>query len=342
MILGIESSCDESALSLFCPARGIVFERVHTQIALHQEYGGVVPDLASREHLHHFPLLFAELQKEHDLSQVEQIAVTTGPGLAACLAIGIAWAKSTALLLHKPAYAVNHLRGHVFSPFLPLHAKHPENFAMEYNSLLPQLHLLVSGGNTLLLEIDEQEQICVLAQTIDDAAGEALDKGGKLLGLPYPAGPILEKESTSGNDRAFDFPRAFRDKTENKFSFSGLKTSLRYQLEKMDEPSIRTQFSDLCASYQRAVIEALVHKTRQFLDLKPYRSIALSGGVSNNELLRKRCAQLAQKKALPILLPEKRHTGDNASMIAFAQFMDKLPRETSALTVRPNWTVDER
>lgn len=341
MYLGIESSCDESAVSLFCPAKGIVYEKVHTQIELHQDYGGVVPDLASREHLVNFPLLFKELSSQYPLSEVEAIALTTGPGLAACLAIGIGWAKSLRLLYNTPIFTVNHLRGHLYSPLIPIHAENPSSFQSKLTTLFPQLHLLVSGGNTQLVEITQPGQVKILAETIDDAAGEALDKGGKLLGLPYPAGPTVEAKSAQGNPKAYQFPQAFRSSSEHRFSFSGLKTSLRYQLEKMTESEITTKMPDICASYQMAVIEALTNKTKQFCQQKKYQSIGVSGGVSNNQLLRDKCSQLAEQHKLPIYFAERRHTGDNAAMIAFAHFMEQNMTRPTDPHVSPNWRIDQ-
>src|SRR3954464_3455840 len=181
MILALESSCDETAVAIFDPARGLQGEWVHSQIALHEKHGGVVPDLATREHLRHFGPLLARAESEFGLGKISAVAVTNGPGLAACLAIGVAAAKSLALALRVPVVGVNHLRGHVWSPFIALHAEAPENFDARLAALLPHLGLIVSGGNTLLFTLDEARRLSVLSSTRDDAAGEALDKGAKLL-----------------------------------------------------------------------------------------------------------------------------------------------------------------
>ena len=322
MILAIESSCDESALALFDPERGVVGEWVHSQIDLHQEYGGVVPDLASREHLKNFlPLLEASgiLQQKE---AVDRIAVTHGPGLAGCLALGMSFAKSLALAWDLPVHGVNHLLGHAYSPFISMHAADPEAFTAAYRDCLPHLGLIVSGGNTLLFSIDLDGQLSVLAETVDDAAGEALDKGAKLLGLPYPGGPLVEKLAMGGNSSAFDFPKAIAPRNQNRFSFSGLKTSLRYRIEKMDDRELESALPDICASYQSAVIDQLRGKTRHLLGAGAYRSLGLSGGVSNNRALRDAMRQLAERYKTPCFLADPRHTGDNASMIAFAAFID--------------------
>ncbi|MGE9291514.1 MAG: tRNA (adenosine(37)-N6)-threonylcarbamoyltransferase complex transferase subunit TsaD, partial [Puniceicoccales bacterium] len=217
MILGIESSCDESAVALFDPAQGVQCSLIHSQLVLHREYGGVVPDLAAREHVEHFPELFRSLGEQADLSLVRQVAVTRGPGLAGCLAIGIAAAKGFSLYHDCPLVGVNHLAGHAWSPFIPLHGEDPAKFDERLADLLPHLGLLVSGGNTILFRLEEDRSIHILAETRDDAAGEALDKGAKLLGLPYPGGPEVERRAVGGDVAAFRFPRAFADPKERAF-----------------------------------------------------------------------------------------------------------------------------
>ncbi len=330
MILAIESSCDESALALFDPARGITGEWVHTQVALHREYGGVVPDLASREHLRNFPVLLEAFHDTPDRRPVARIAVTRGPGLAGCLALGISLARSLGTAWGVPVLGANHLRGHAFSPFIPLHASSPAVFERRFTELLPHLGLLVSGGNTLLFRIDTDRCLDLLAQTVDDAAGEALDKGAKLLGFPYPGGPRIEREAAGGDPAAFAFPRAFVDVPDLKFSFSGLKTSLRYRLEKMDDAALRRHLPDLCASYQEAVVDALIVKLRQGLRRTgPYRSIGLSGGVANNTRLRAAFEELADREGVAAVTAGTGHTGDNAAMIAFAAWADEAGLQTS-------------
>ncbi len=343
MILAIESSCDESALALFDPHCGLCGEWVHTQIALHGEYGGVVPDLASREHLTNFPILLEKTMAALDNQKADQVAVTCGPGLAGCLAIGVALAKSLALAWKVPLVGVNHLRGHAFSPFIDLHAEDPDNFETNLEKLLPHLGLIVSGGNTLLFAIRPDKKFTVLARTVDDAAGEALDKGAKLLGLGFPGGPAIEEQARQGNPRAVQFPKAFPGSRENKFSFSGLKTSLRYRLEKMSDPELASSMPDICASYQEAVVDALVRKTGQVLGRGGFASIGLSGGVANNNRLRTAFGQLAQKSGLPFFLARPEHTGDNAGMIAFAAYADPggvHPNSNHSLSINPSLTLN--
>jgi N6-L-threonylcarbamoyladenine synthase len=345
MILALESSCDETAVAFFDPARGLAGEWVHSQIALHERHGGVVPDLATREHLRTFAPLLARVRTTEEFSRVKKVAVTCGPGLAGCLAVGVAAAKALALALRVPLAGVNHLRAHAWSPFIALHAGDPAAFDARLAGLLPHLGLIVSGGNTLLFSIGEDRRIVTLASTRDDAAGEALDKGAKLLGLGYPGGPLIEKIATGGRADAFDFPRGIGRRDDLDFSFSGLKTSLRYLLEKMPAVEVPVRMADLCASYQQAVIDALVRKTAAALEMGPstslrtdpstgstsspqagsgsaYRSLGFSGGVANNQRLRAALGRLAHERRVPLLAAAPQHTGDNAGMIAFAAWAD--------------------
>lgn len=354
MILALETSCDESAVALFDPARGLVAEWVHSQIAIHERHGGVVPDLAAREHLRTIePLLGRARDVTAGFTGVAEIAVTQGPGLAGCLAIGLASAKALAQVLACPVKGVNHLRGHVWSPFIGLHAAEPGHFSPALAALLPHLALVVSGGNTLLARLDAERGITVLASTRDDAAGEALDKGAKLLGLGYPGGPVVERLAATrgaggGPARldAFDFPRGLGPRAELDFSFSGLKTALRYQLEKMSPAEVEAGMGELCASYQQAVVDALVRKAGIALETRgPFRSIGLSGGVANNRVLRTALGAVAARRRIPLLAAEPRHTGDNAGMIAFAAWADPAVQartaEAEGLEIQPGWEIGQ-
>lgn len=336
LILGLESSCDESAVAVWdSHQRKICYEQVLTQINLHSTYGGVVPGIAIREHLNGFPTLLKNLDQKFDLSSVDKIVVTHGPGLMGSLGIGVAYAQSLQLLLKKPLKGVNHLHGHAFSPFLQAYSN-DSSFAID--RICPHLGLLVSGGNTLLFEMTiqgEKLKFRILAQTIDDAAGEALDKGAKMLGFPYPGGPFIENCALQGDANAIAFPRAFPKKTDFKFSFSGLKTSLRYFLNQLSADEIEKQKPSICASYQRAVIDALVKKVGQALSFKSYKSLGLSGGVSNNNSLRSAIECLADSHRIPFYVPPKHYCGDNAAMIAFASTFFASP-----LKIDPNRTLD--
>ncbi|MBL9198916.1 MAG: tRNA (adenosine(37)-N6)-threonylcarbamoyltransferase complex transferase subunit TsaD [Opitutaceae bacterium] len=339
MILALESSCDETAVALFDSARGMAGEWIHSQITLHEKHGGVVPDLATREHLRAFAPLLERAQREVGFDKVTRVAVTHGPGLAACLAIGVAAAKSLALALRVPVAGVNHLRGHVWSPFIVLHAEAPEQFDARLTALLPHLGLIVSGGNTILFTLDESRRLAVLSSTRDDAAGEALDKGAKLLGLGYPGGPLIEKLAAGGRADAFDFPRGIGRRDELDFSFSGLKTSLRYLLEKMPAAEIEARRADLCASYQQAVIDALTRKARLALERGGFKSLGLSGGVANNRVLRAALETEAKRARVSFFAAQPKHTGDNAGMIAFAAWAERGHAESAtgmALRVEPS------
>lgn len=332
MILSLESSCDETAVALFDSKEGYLQEWIHSQMDLHEAYGGVVPDLASRAHLEQFPLLLRRLQEERGRldanSAITAIGVTAGPGLAGCLAIGIAVAKALGLALDVPVYGVNHLRAHAFSVFLSSFLENPEEFQSRWSDQLPHLGLLVSGGNTLLYVFDRDFRIRIVGDTRDDAAGEALDKGAKLLGLAYPGGPLVEKYARGGDPSFYHFPRAEKSTDSAAsvpFSFSGLKTSLRYYLEKIPDSEFRAHFQDICASYLDAVIGQLYQKTQFYLQEhgEGIRSLGLSGGVANNRLLRDKWRQMAQDQGLPLFIADPAYCGDNASMIAFNAEFDK-------------------
>ncbi|MDR2432936.1 MAG: tRNA (adenosine(37)-N6)-threonylcarbamoyltransferase complex transferase subunit TsaD [Puniceicoccales bacterium] len=316
MIIGIESSCDESAVALFDENTGVVFEKISSQVKLHAEYGGVVPELASREHVKNFISLLKDL-KNFGVSEAKLVAVTKEPGLPGCLNIGLAVARALTLILRLPVREVNHLHGHLFSPFIPVHAQDPQSFSSNLNEYLPHLGLLVSGGNTVLFEISKNLAIATIAETQDDAAGEAFDKGARLLGLPYPGGNLIEKLASSGNPQKYQFPRAFSSRSDMKFSFSGLKTSLKYFLEKF-EGSFVPHINDICASYQEAIVDILATKVSHALEQHSCKSIGISGGVSNNNTLRKRISTLATKSNKKLVFPLGHHSGDNAAMIAFA------------------------
>jgi N6-L-threonylcarbamoyladenine synthase len=322
VILAFESSCDESAIAIFDPQSGVACEWVHSQVALHAEHGGVVPDLATREHLRHFGPLLALAMKDPAWARVSQVAVTRGPGLAACLAVGTAAAKAAARALRLPVVGVNHLRAHAWSPFIPVHAESPAAFDERLAGLLPHLGLIVSGGNTILFSLSSERVITGISSTRDDAAGEALDKGAKLLGIGYPGGPAIERLAAGGRSDAFDFPRGIGKDTGLDFSFSGLKTSLRYRVQAMDETAVRGSLADLCASYQAAVVDALAGRTAEALALAEYRSVGLSGGVANNLGLRAEIEAAALRDGARFLAAQPRHTGDNAGMIGFAAWAD--------------------
>lgn len=342
MILALESSCDESAVALFDPVAGLAGSWVSSQIALHAEYGGVVPDLASREHLEAFAPLLRQAWARLGDRWISRIAVTTGPGLAGCLAMGLAAARALGVAFRVPVEPVNHLRAHAWSPFIGVHAECPDRFPERLRVLLPHLGLIASGGNTLLFELDEHGTAKILAETGDDAAGEALDKGAKLLGLGYPGGPAIERLAASGDPSAYSFPKPIPKREDARFSFSGLKTALRYLVESMDASERERRLPDICASYLSAVVESLDRKTRIVLEERRHASLGLSGGVANNRLLRRTWDSLGATFGLPVLTAAPEHTGDNAAMIAFSAHVDAsrpASGEPAPLAIRPVWRL---
>ncbi len=335
--LGLESSCDETAIAVWdSEERQILYEQVLTQIDLHQSFGGVVPGIAIREHLKGFQILLEKFNETFDFGKIDYLVVTHGPGLIGCLGMGVAYAQAIQLLLNIPVAGINHLQGHAFSPFLEKYQE-DKNFVLK--SLCPHLGLLVSGGNTLLFVIEckgNKYGFKILAQTVDDAAGEALDKGAKMLNFPYPGGPYIEKCAQKGDNQFIQFPRAFPQKDEWKFSFSGLKTSLRYYLEKKSLNDVETEKASICASYQQAVIDALVKKVEQACKQQSFKSLGLSGGVANNDCLRRSMEKIANRYGMPFFIPSKHYCGDNAAMIAFTGNFMQVP-----LKLNPNRTLEE-
>ncbi|MDR2677532.1 MAG: tRNA (adenosine(37)-N6)-threonylcarbamoyltransferase complex transferase subunit TsaD [Puniceicoccales bacterium] len=329
-VLAIESSCDESALAVLDgESRRFTHEFISSQAAIHRQFGGVVPELASREHRKALPELIKRWEESSSFAVPDLVAVTHGPGLACALGTGLDAARQLADFYGRPLLGINHLKGHALSPFIPLWQKNQPR-----SGLFPHLGLLASGGNTLLFSLDENFNSQILAKTVDDAAGEALDKGARMLGLPYPGGSPMEELARLGDPKAYNFPRAFTPAIM-KFSFSGLKTSLLYQLRKMQPDEIERRKADLCASYLQAVCDALVEKIAHAAkEFKP-KSIGLSGGVSQNRILREQMERICTNLNLPLLLAPEPYCGDNASMIAFAAAIDEDHGEKSPTRFHP-------
>jgi N6-L-threonylcarbamoyladenine synthase len=329
VLLAIESSCDETAVAIVCGAVGqptrVLASEILSQIALHREYGGVVPELASRNHSLHLRGLVekALVTAGIHFAEIDAFAATTGPGLASSLLIGSTAAKGMACAAHRPFLAINHLEGHLLSPFL------------SQTSVPPHVALIVSGGHTLLLDVTAAGHYRKLGSTRDDAAGEAYDKVAKMLGLPYPGGPEIEKIAKLGNPHAFDFPRSMLHEPHLDFSFSGLKTAVLYTLQKIPGP---LPVADLAASFQQAVIEILVSKTLRAASQSGHKRIALSGGVSLNLKLRSAFEIASKRAGLEIFFASPDFCADNAAMIAFAALLRHLAGESSPLTgdIHPN------
>ncbi len=329
LLLAIESSCDETAVAIVRGSVGqpteVLASKIHSQIPLHREHGGVVPELASRNHSLHLRGLVEKALQEAGvrIQEIDAFAATTGPGLASSLLIGSTAAKGMACAARRPFLGINHLEGHLLSPFL------------DQTSVPPHVALIVSGGHTLLLDVEGPGRYRKLGSTRDDAAGEAYDKVGKMLGLRYPGGPEIEKIALSGNPKAYDFPRSMVHEPHLDFSFSGLKTAVLYTLQK--EPG-ELPVADLAASFQQAVIDILIHKTLRAAKETGRRKIALSGGVSLNQALRHAFQEAGDCEGLEISVAPPTFCTDNAAMIAFAALLRHLAGERSPLSedIHPN------
>ncbi len=318
LVLGIESSCDETAVALIEETAGaapqLLSSVISTQIPLHRLYGGVIPELASRNHSARLPQVLAEAleQAGRSVHEVDAFASTAGPGLVAALLVGNTAAKALALAARKPFVAVNHIEGHMLSPFI-----------MYEGGLVHHLSLVVSGGHSLLVDVRGIGDYSLLGRSRDDAAGEAFDKVAKMLDLPYPGGPEIDKRAALGNPERFHLPRPMMHEPHLDFSFSGLKTAVLYTLPKLipsgnpnDLPE--DTMNDLCAGVRQAIIDVLIHKAMQALKLTGHKRLAVSGGVSCNAALREQLAAACKRRRVELLLPPNALTTDNAAMIAFA------------------------
>jgi N6-L-threonylcarbamoyladenine synthase len=326
VILAIETSCDETAVAVLRGRGELLAGEVASQVELHNRFGGVVPEVASRNHLLALRPLMERALKSAGVrvGELAGLAATAGPGLATSLMVGFSAAKGLAVGLGKPFFAVNHLEGHLLSPFFG-------------GEIEPCVALVVSGGHTLLVEVRGVGDYTVLGQTRDDAAGEAFDKVAKLLGLPYPGGPEIDRRAKAGDATRFALPRSMMDSGDAAFSFSGLKTAVRYLLPKVNLEEDQT-VSDLCASFQEAVVEVLVAKTIAAARECGRKLVTVSGGVSCNSRLRKRMGEACAAKGLELRMAEQGLCTDNAAMIAFVA-AGRLERgEVSALTaeIAPN------
>lgn len=313
--LAVESSCDETSAAILDHKKVIAL--VTATQAVHEQYGGVVPELASRAHQSNMvPVVTAAINQANlTLSQMDLLAVTEGPGLMGALHVGVAFMKSMALASGKPLVGVNHMKGHVLAHCIDDQYDQPIAF--------PYLCLTVSGGHTQIVLVSSLIYLRVVSTTLDDAAGEALDKGAKLMGLPYPGGPVVDRLAKTGKANAFVF--ATPKKKDNDFSFSGLKTSLLYFLQaqtKMDADFIQKNINDLCASYQHAVISYLMDQFFRIVKEYNVEHIALAGGVSANSLLRAEFEQRGMKKGYQTYIPKFDYCTDNAAMIGISGYFE--------------------
>ncbi len=323
-VLAIETSCDETAVAILRDGELLASE-VASQIAIHQATGGVVPEVASRNHLRALqPVALTALKNAGiGIEEIDAFAATSGPGLATSLMIGTSAAKGLAIACGKPFLAINHLEGHLISPFFG-----------SSEGVQSSIALVVSGGHTLLVEIEEFGKYRLLGQTRDDAAGEAFDKVGKLLGLPYPGGPNVNRLATGADPARVDFPRSMADSGDLHFSFSGLKTAVRYLLPKLGGISL----PDICASFQEAVVDVLVSKTMTAAKQTGRRIVAVSGGVSCNTRLREKMHTACASRGLDLRVADPSLCTDNAAMIGFVATLRHALGESSPLTadIDPN------
>lgn len=335
-VLGIETSCDETGVALFDSEAGLLADALYSQIAVHAEYGGVVPELASRDHVRKTLPLVREVLQEADCtgSDIDAVAYTAGPGLAGALMVGTTLARSLAWGWGIPALGIHHMEGHLLAPML-------EDDRPEY----PFVALLVSGGHTQLVRVDGLGEYVMLGESLDDAAGEAFDKAAKMLELPYPGGPHIARVAEQGDVTRFTFPRPMVNRPGLDFSFSGLKT---YTLNTVNDLGGRGQLSeqdsaDVAVAFQHAVVETLVIKCRRALEQEQLSTLVIAGGVSANTRLRSRLSEALQVMSARVFYPAPRYCTDNGAMIAFAgcQRLLRGERDLEVPPVRPRWPLDE-
>ncbi|HRD48552.1 MAG TPA: tRNA (adenosine(37)-N6)-threonylcarbamoyltransferase complex transferase subunit TsaD [Candidatus Contendobacter sp.] len=331
LILGIETSCDETGLALYDSERGLLAHALHSQVALHAEYGGVVPELASRDHVRKIlPLLRGILQQAGVKPRsVDGVAYTRGPGLIGALLVGAAIGRSLAWTWNVPAIGVHHMEGHLLAPMLE---PDPPDF--------PFVALLVSGGHSLLVRVDGIGRYRIIGESVDDAAGEAFDKTAKLLGLPYPGGPALAKLAEQGDPGRFRFPRPMTDRPGCDFSFSGLKTAAINTWRKL-EPTSENR-ADVARAFEDAVVDTLAIKCRRALQATGLKRLVVAGGVGANRQLRERLRNLAAESGGAVYYPRLEFCTDNGAMIAYAGWrrLAAGQGENTAIEVTPRWPLD--
>ncbi|MDB4177725.1 tRNA (adenosine(37)-N6)-threonylcarbamoyltransferase complex transferase subunit TsaD [Gammaproteobacteria bacterium] len=328
--LGIETSCDETAVAVYDSEHGIIGESVFSQIKMHAEYGGVVPELASRDHCVKIISVLQEAINQVDLQYINQVAYTSGPGLLGALLIGESFAQGISSALNIPLIPINHLEGHLMSP------------VMEFPEIkVPYICLLVSGGHSMIVDVKDRGDYKILGQSQDDAVGEAFDKVGKLLGLPYPGGPHIERLALKGNSKAYDFPRPMMHSDNLDLSFSGLKTSVLYTVRDIDDLTDQVK-ADIAASFQQAVIDVLTKKIKKAVELSGRSEVIIAGGVAANKALRTAIKDLENTINIKVYYPSLKYCGDNAAMIAFVGSLrssDKI--NISGSSVRARWPLSE-
>jgi N6-L-threonylcarbamoyladenine synthase len=323
-ILGIESSCDDCSAAVVNEGTEILSQVIHSQIPTHRPYGGVVPELASRDHLDKIVPAVEQAMQDARLSwqDLDGVAVTCGPGLIGSLLVGLSAGKAIAFALDIPFRGVNHLEGHLFAPFLETPAP-----------AFPFLGMIVSGGHTSLYRVRDFDDVRLLGQTRDDAAGEAFDKVAKLLGLGYPGGVAIDRLARDGDPAAYPFPRPLLSPETPDFSFSGLKTSVRYFLEQRGSDFLREHMADVAASFQEAVVDSLLIKLLQAVKRTGTQRVVVCGGVASNGRLRERLKRMALEESLEVFCPSPGLCTDNAAMIAAAGYRYLRAGQASPLSL---------
>ncbi|WP_426766379.1 tRNA (adenosine(37)-N6)-threonylcarbamoyltransferase complex transferase subunit TsaD [Erwinia aphidicola] len=331
-VLGIETSCDETGIAIYDDAAGLLANQLYSQVKLHADYGGVVPELASRDHVRKtVPLIQAALKEAGLQAQdIDAVAYTAGPGLVGALLVGATIGRSLAFAWDVPAIAVHHMEGHLLAPMLE---DNPPEF--------PFVALLVSGGHTQLIGVTGIGEYTLLGESIDDAAGEAFDKTAKLLGLDYPGGPMLSKMAQQGVEKRFVFPRPMTDRPGLDFSFSGLKTFAANTIR--DNDSSEQTRADIARAFEDAVVDTLAIKCRRALDQSGFKRLVIAGGVSANRTLRSKLAEMMQKRGGEVFYARPEFCTDNGAMIAYAGMvrMKGGAHAELSVTVRPRWPLAE-
>ena len=328
--LGIETSCDETAIAIYDSKEGIIGESIHSQMEMHAEYGGVVPELASRDHCLKIVDVLKDALGNNSINDIDQIAYTSGPGLLGALLIGESFAQGLSAALDIPLLSINHLEGHLMSPM------------MEFPEIrMPFICLLVSGGHSMIVDVKEKDDYEIIGQSQDDAVGEAFDKVAKLLDLPYPGGPYIEKLALEGNPNAYDFPRPMIHSENLDMSLSGLKTAVLYTVQKIKDLD-QSKKADIAASFQKAVTDLLVAKIKKAVEETNRNNVIIAGGVAANKFIRNEFKKLEDSLDIKVYYPDLKYCGDNAAMIAFVGSMMTPPKEqTIQSKVRARWPLNE-
>lgn len=330
-VLGIETSCDETGIALYDSEQGLLSHALHSQVSLHQDYGGVVPELASRDHIHRvLPLIDRVLHEAGATAeQIDGVAYTAGPGLVGALLVGVAMGRSLAYAWNVPAVAVHHMEAHLLAPML-------EEPAPEY----PFLALLVSGGHTQLVAVQAAGDYDILGESLDDAAGEAFDKTAKLLDLGYPGGPAISALAEQGRPDRFQFPRPMTDRPGLDFSFSGLKTAALNTINA--NPDDEQTRADISRAFVDAVVDTLTLKCRRALEQTGLTRLIAAGGVSANRQLRQKLGEMVEKRGGQVFYPRPEFCTDNGAMIAYAGYLQLQSGETQGLgfAAYPRWPLD--